>query len=211
MIALGIDPDLHCTAWGVVSTAPNLANPIRAVGIVTVDRKLTGTAAVEAMLRQLSIALDEPFCLFNIDTVIIEGQNLSGQGGRKHARPQDIIHLAQVAGAAAGIAQAACPLAFEGVRIPSPEVWKGSVPKGAMQGRLYTRLGVPFTFKGGDGDQYAVPDWGQDVGTFHRFAHGGKASRKINPGDWKHLGDALLLAVWGLEQLGHLPPALAKG
>jgi hypothetical protein len=187
VLCLGIDPDLHDLA--IASWDDQ--GPVRG-HVVSVPRSYVGGEAVLKMMQELSapwpdfarphITRDVHFPEF----CAVEGQELARSGPKRHARPQDIVTLGQVAGmsimrVARGFLHG-CSIYF-----PKPSEWKGSVPKYAMQARLYTELDWPFAFRGNGTSKYAFP---KDSPGFEHFTHG----------QWKHLGDALLLARWCWEQ-----------
>ena len=206
MLCLGIDPDLHDTA---IASWDDLG-PV-AAHVVSVPRKLTGTDALLAMMRELSKpwpefgrppapgvgcfqitgdrprVFDEP--LFDIpDWCAVEGQELARTGAKRHARPEDVVRLGNVAGMCV-MRVARGYLHGCGLYWPKPSEWKGSVPKHAMQARLYTELGWHYHFAGSGAGRYAVPT----LNIPSEFMG-------VTIGQWKHVGDALLLARWCWEQ-----------
>ncbi len=66
--------------------------------------------------------------------------------------------------------------------IPTPTEWKGQLAKHAHQARLYSDLGWGYTIIGSGKNRYARP-----LTPPPAFQH-------IKPGQWKHVGDGLLLA-----------------
>lgn len=183
MLTIGIDPDLHSLAVATwVDGKPGAASVVR------VSQKLKGNDAVMAMLEALDAGAlpDYEGSPRNI-VVAVEGQELSRTGPAQHKRPVDIVRLGQVAGMAA----AYCKFCLPGARIlmPPPSVWKGSVPKAVMQARLYDELGLGYSMVGkGKPADYAAP-YTSPAGFHH-----------IKKAQWKHVGDALLLARWAAEQ-----------
>ena len=210
MLCLGIDPDLHGTAIASWDDA----GPV-AAHVVSVPRKLTGTDALLAMMHELSkpwpdmsrgatgtvgtftlsygdqttkpIAFDG--CGPELpDWCAVEGQELARTGAKRHARPEDIVRLGNVAGMCV-MRVARGYLHGCGLYWPKPSEWKGSVPKHAMQARLYDELGWGFQIVlQGKMPQYAVP------------LHAPVGFAEIGTAPWKHCGDALLLARWCWEQ-----------
>jgi hypothetical protein len=190
MLYIGVDPDLHCLAvagwyegkpaWGFTVKAPYRK------GIVE------NTAALE-MIEALSCRFQN---LPNFTTVAVEAQELKRSGNRQHKRPQDIVTLAQVAGAVLG-AVAASGQALR-LLFPKPSEWKGDVEKAAMQASLYTDLGWGYDLvrprsrsklpgRPPAKAEYAVPLRPLD-------------SFNVDYADWKHIGVALLLARWASRQ-----------
>lgn len=171
MLFVGIDPDLHCTAigyWGNGKpTGAEVIETKRAKGVIE-------QAAVLEMVR----ALAENLGTYHNAVYAVEAQTLHVTGLKQHKRPQDIVTLGNVAGAILGIIHAS-PIA--GVMFPTAKEWKGQIPKAVMQARFYTDLkwGYEMVGKG-----YARP-----VRPPSEFSNIGKT-------DWKHVGDALMLAKW---------------
>lgn len=188
MLCLGIDPDLHDTA---IASWDN-QGPV-AAHVVSVTRKLTGTDALLAMMHALSAPWPE-FARQHItrdvilpDWCAVEGQELRRGPGGHHARPEDIVRLGQVAGMAV-MRVARGYLHGCGIYFPKPSEWKGSVPKAAMQARLYEELGWGYVIHGMKSSAYSIPE------------HAPASFRHVSKTQWKHMGDALLLARWCWEQ-----------
>lgn len=203
MLCLGIDPDMHDTA--IASWDDQ--GPV-AAHVVSTPRKLKGTDAMLAMMQALSDswpefhrqppigAPAEPTSRRGLwrtpDFCAVEGQELRRGPGAQHSRPQDIVHLGNVAGMCV-MRVARGYLHGCGLYWPKPSEWKGSVAKHAMQARLYTELKWGYELRGAKGAAYATPIYPpkQFVG--------------ISAGQWKHVGDALLLARWCWEQASGRP------
>lgn len=190
MLCLGIDPDMHDTA--IASWDDQ--GPV-AAHVVSIPRKLKGDEALLAMMHELS----KPWPIFARgpsdelpDWCAVEGQELRRGPGAQHGRPQDIVHLGNVAGMCV-MRVARGYLHGCGLYWPKPSEWKGSVPKHAMQARLYTELGWGYELHGTKAGQYAVP---QNIPA--RWWP--RASDAPSDAQWKHVGDALLLARWCWEQ-----------
>lgn len=75
------------------------------------------------------------------DVFTVENQQLYEEG---KAKPQDLLHLAHVAGSCAG----AAAFKAETVYFPLPATWKKGVPKGVHQSRVLDKLGWSYTFNG---------------------------------------------------------------
>jgi len=178
MLCLGVDPDLHdlsIGAWGD-------QGPITAfvVHVPTEKGRVENEAAL-AMMRALTAAwpgLAEP------KASAVEAQELRRAGVRRHARPQDIVTLAQVAGMA--VMRLAATFPRSPIYFPKPSQWKGEIPKAVMQARLYSELG-----------------WGYVTPPSADYSRPERPPASFSPvskGQWKHVGDALLLARWCWEQ-----------
>lgn len=186
MIYVGIDPDLHDTA---VAWCNANGDPVGAY-VVRVP-KGTGIVQHEAavlMLRRFGEDWRDkmPLVTNKIAKFAVEGQSLMRSGHRQHKRPQDIVILGNVAGGIIGVIQAAKHTV--GLEFPPPEVWKGGVAKSAMQARLYNHLGWGYKLMSGNG----CGQWGYAI-PINKTPPGFDHIRKTQ---WKHVGDALLLARW---------------
>ena len=187
MLCLGIDPDLHDLAIASWDDQGPVA------GHVVHVPRVKGRVENEAVLAMMT-ELTKPWPDFSRphitrevqqpDWCAVEAQELARGPGAQHRRPQDIVTLGQVAGMAV-MRVARGYLHGCGLYFPKPSEWKGSVPKQVMQARLYTELGWGYEFAGGN--TYAFPK-------YPLVSFPGGMSQ------WKHLGDALLLARWCWEQ-----------
>lgn len=178
MIALGIDPDvsdLAIAAWCE-------GGPLHAQ-VIHVVRRASGSQSQIKMANALADTdPDEYLSRLWVGNIAIEGQQIDG----RRARPKDLFTLAHVTGMAA----AWCIEWFgmANILIPTPAEWKGAVAKHAMQARLYTDLEWGYALRGSGLKRYAVP------------LHAPTSFDDITPGQWKHVGDALLLARWAHQQ-----------
>lgn len=194
MLCLGCDPDLHDLAIASWDDQGPVA------GHVVHVPRVKGRVENEAVLAMMT-ELTKPWPEFGRpqpdacegarcempEWCAVEAQELARGPGAQHRRPQDIVTLGQVAGMAV-MRVARGYLHGCGLYFPKPSEWKGSVPKHVMQARLYTELGWGYTFAAKNA--YALP------GPLSRAAF----SFTGTAGQWKHLGDALLLARWCWEQ-----------
>ena len=105
------------------------------------------------------------------------------------ARHGDIMRLAQIAAAVASVASMFPDV--RAIRMPTPQQWKGSVPKEIHQARILSRLGVPYDVVKGKTSGYCVPKVD---------GLGGAWAAPRAKGEWKHLVDAIGLALWGMAQ-----------
>jgi len=179
VIILGIDPDLHSTGFAVVADGKEvmLAQSIK------VPAKRKGLLSVESMSASLQhvISLICPA----VDLAVIE-MPVIRQGS--NSRPNDLMRLAAVAGAAA----AACFQEVDRVRLVEPATWKGQVPKNIHQARIYEHLGWMSADAGAKAERYRYP------------LDPPSSLAKILKGDWKHIGDAIGLAIWPTTIKGRL-------
>ena len=109
--------------------------------------------------------------------------------------PRSIMLLANAAGCALQEMVSAFPGVF--CRFPRPQEWKGNVPKHVKQKRAFNNLELETTIKGNvtKGTAYCVPKLA--------LAFQGKIEN-INAGDWKHVGDAVGLALWCRHEYHHM-------
>lgn len=179
MRTLGIDPDVSDLAIG----AWDDSGPLHAQVVHVIRRK---TKRLSQVRMANALAGTNPdaylFGLNNVQVIAIEGQQIDG----RRARPRDLFTLAHVT----GMATAWCTewWGMADILIPTPTEWKGGVAKHAMQARLYKDLDWGYMIVGSGNGRYARP---QMIPA--RFKH-------ITPGQWKHVGDALLLARWAHQQ-----------
>ena len=170
---LAFDPDLHHTAWAHCDASHRLTG-----GIIEVGSFYKGDDAVREMAIELG--MEGPHHrLAGESTLIVESQEL--HLGHRSA-PKDIIRLAQVAGAILG----AFGISPKTSMLVSPSTWKGQVPKEIHQARVCKKLGWDFEAMS-DHVRPAQKHW--DGFTVHK------------PSDWKHLMDAVGLALWGLGKV----------
>lgn len=193
--ALGIDPDLHRTGLAVVARQASGAPLLVAVGIVCVSPKLTGAEAVTAMASALQRELPPWLAYLTAEGALpelglVEAQRLVARPGMRHKRPDDIVRLAAVAGAALGPVAALLPRAA----FVQAAQWKGQQPKPVNQARTYAALGLGARVHGKGDGAYAQPV------PLPSALLGAPGADRLNPGDWKHVGDALGIALFGLER-----------
>lgn len=176
---LGVDPDLHNSAIAIVDEH---GNPV--LVRVASTRGATKMYAVTEQISELSNVFPK-LADWVLACCTVEGQKIydRAQGGK--ADPQDILHLAQVAGAAAMACNALWPSAT--LLIPQPAEWKKQVPKEIHQGRVLRRLNWPCAQAKG----YCYPT--KTPATLD--GAGG-----LKQSDWKHAVDAFGLALWARDQ-----------
>lgn len=122
-----------------------------------------------------------PYVQIINDICLVEGQEVWGP---RTARPQNIVDLAYAAGRMAERYRG-CTLTY---RAP-PNEWKGSTHKQISQARAYASLGWPYERKGTPEKGYCVPNLLLQPRTVY-------GASEIKPGQWKHVGDAVAMAVW---------------
>lgn len=185
-VVIGIDPDLRRVGIGAVDVETRKAVYV-AVPKVFSDK--TEADAVREIVPQLRgcisdvmKALGHPLCM----GVVVEGQEIA-YSAQQGANPRSILVLAQVAGAL--LCEAGYEVTKEKILFPKPIEWKGNVPKPIHQARVYNTLGWEYE----QTKEYTRPtNVGPEV----------MGADALNKSDWKHVGDALGLALWGIEKLG---------
>jgi Holliday junction resolvasome RuvABC endonuclease subunit len=202
MITIGIDPDLHATAIAIV-----IDRRLTHVKVAKVGRSITGSDAVTAMAERLA-TLAEGNQVYP-DLLVVEGQQIYVGKTKDY---DSILRVGQVAGAAL----ASLAKFTKQCLLPRPNDWKGTLPKHVCQGRALKHLGIGFEVLGGStehgskNESFCVPS-SYFGGPPKVQVVGGTA---ITVPDWKHISDAVALAVWGAEQLNsaaRIEAAAARG
>lgn len=177
MLTLGIDPDSKDLAIGYWDhTGPRTARVIH----------VTGKASAYEMMQALSNASPLQWVGTGPQIIAIEGQQVD----KRRTGKGDLFKLAHVTGAAyLWVVQ---QRTGGRILVPTPADWKRGVAKHAHQARLYDELGWGYEIVGAKSaksdSRYARP-----LRAPSNFSH-------IEPGQWKHVGDALLLARWAQTQ-----------
>ncbi len=173
-ITVGIDPGVRECGIAILH-----GDEIAECIVVRLPRSVKGAERVPTMIKMLH----DVHVPHVADCVVVEGQtayDYRGEVDLKKVDPNDLIHVGQVAGACAALflTDKNCRLI-----IPEPKIWKKQVAKSKMQARLYHRLGWGYELRSG----YAVPK-----NPPSHLSH-------LKGTDWKEAGDAILLAMWGVE------------
>jgi len=171
---IGIDPGSKCTGVAVVED-----DTLIEVAALRLDSKHTSET-----IRQLAAPLELLFERLNPDLVVVEGQHYHA-GGRSPAK--DILKLANVAGAIAGIAATASTAK---IAIPPAAEWKGQTPKPMNQARSFAHFGIAYT----RGPSFCWPKGCSKVAQVVGYG----SLKKV---DWKEVADALGLARFGVDLL----------
>lgn len=185
LYSIGIDPDLHSTACAVLDQD-------RRVLYLGVARGSASNKGLDAILEQARQSVD----VINgavPDTVLREAFEIPASiiasiespryyHGSRKSNPQDLIHLAHVSGIFLA------HLDRWGVKcsLVTPKDWKAEKEKAVSQASSYREMGWSYTVAKGEG--YCVPELGP---AYDRF--------NIRKGEWKHVGDAVGLALHGLR------------
>lgn len=191
-IFIGYDPDLHTPAAAAVVFMPESPRPMLLdveVGNVRGEKnREAATAAIEesdAVITRLFarvVSNGTP-----VRAVGVEAQELYRSGPHKTPNPRDIMFLGHVAGGAWNTAFQLMRRDKTAVYFPAPQAWKGSCPKHIKQGQVFDLMGIEYVLKGGK-EKYCVPSLVVDK------------KGPVKEGAWKHIGDAVGLAVWAGER-----------
>jgi len=187
IFSIGIDPDLHHTGLALLCDGCDVGTELAVLDVKCIAAAgLKCEAAVIEMVHQLSIDWFPGSIGLGPVLITVEAQEIYLGGATKN--PRNIMHLAQVAGAALACAtrQFINPILY----FPRPATWKGQVPKQIHQERTLDKLGWPCrrvgTLKGG----YCYPTASSIVDI---------ARAPLPKTHWKHVVDAMGLALWGLQ------------
>lgn len=200
VVITGVDPGLHGAAVATIRatvTGMGLATMglrLHDLRMARTPKGLKGEDAVVAMRRVLPRAVEESMeqGLMALTPrvgwhriLVVEGQGVHS-GSTPDPRP--IIHLAHISGLAISALEEAPDLT---VYMPQFSQWAGTLKDTSIfQARAWRDMGVSIAHleKRAPSDPYIVPrpvanEW----------------ARVVNEGDFKHLGDAVGMAVWGLK------------
>lgn len=188
-VCFAMDPDMSRPSWALARLV-NGEPKVLAVDCIkiTCPEGVRGKEKLPHTLRGLGEYFAHRKIAFEklCDYIVIEGQkNVHGT-----ARKDDILNLAVSAGMCAVFADSLMGHPYSQVLIPNPHTWKGDAHKHVHQARLCKKLGWKYTKRGSsDKTKYCVP-------SEHDIEHVGE---DVNPGDWKHILDAVGLALYGLD------------
>ena len=180
MITVGIDPDTKTSAIALMEDGQ-----LKEVKIIKGN-------GLQAQVKGLGEFLGEGgFEYHRYKHYVIESQQIYA-GGTKN--PGSILKLAHVAGGLLGVVSESGWL--DRFSFPTPREWKGSVPKQIHQARILSRLGWEYKKSGTVKAGYCYP-----VGTVFKEAKQNiEGAQGLKRTDWKHLVDAIGLAMWGEKQ-----------
>ena len=177
MLSVGIDPDTCDTAFAWWDSN----GPVDMV-VAHVIRKTGDKQIVCKTVRAIeAVEMVSTYCE-DTSVIVVEGQQLD----KRKASVQSIFSLARVAGVALSHAVRCLPDAR--LLVPTPRDWTRGVAKHANQARMYGELGWGYEIVGSTKNGYARP-----LKVPAKFKH-------ITKGQWKHVGDAMLLARWAQTQ-----------
>lgn len=172
-ICLGIDPDSKYIALAAGSSHGVL-------DVYSHKVKKAGKDDLESMIKALGHHIPAFMKSLRLDPVwplriVIEGQLIYPSSKEQ---PNDLLKLARIAGAAAGVCSMLYP--DKKIIIPKPYEWKGTVPKPVHQARLFHKLG-----------------WGYKKTRGYAYPLKPAVGKYLNQSEWKHVADAIGLMQWG--------------
>lgn len=186
---VGVDPDIHNCAFALIDDFPRIVGVwISRVAKDIRERKALIPMAVS--MRDLFQGPTWPEELHKqVATAAIEAQEVS-YSSREGVPPQDLLYVAGAANQAIafGVCLWPCPMLH-----PTPQQWKGSVPKQIHQARVYKSVGLDYTRAGNlknPSKGYCVPVLAYDF----------IKPVKMLKTDWMDVGDAIGLALYAREK-----------
>lgn len=180
-LVIGIDPDTKSTAVAVATK-----HKLIEVAVIKPSKQDEDDSPAVAMARAVALHLPRIINRLNVNKIVIEGQQIRHGSS---SPPADILQLALVAGACVGVAARALGGILSTILVPIPHDWKGNTPKPINQMRTFRALGLEAEQR----SEYCVP---LDSPALQRVL----GYQDVNTSDWKHLGDAAGLALWGARR-----------
>jgi len=181
---LGIDPGVAKIGLAVVSGSSRTATDFLWAGVAKGKTNLRTIRSLWFELAHIKVHYGT-----KITGIVIEGQEYYLTDQERKSKPEDLIKVAFMAGAAAGI----CTNAFGSedlpIKCPLPKEWKGNVPKHIKQERILKELNIPVLKHVGRGGKFPVPKPTMMV------------RNNVTDSCWYDILDAAGLALWGLEEL----------
>ena len=181
---IGIDPDLHDTGIAVATL-----DEVLWVGTAHIKGKFKGHDAVLASIaKTFEVFWTEggaDVCQLsdNPDVhVWVESQRVYER--HQKANPNNLIHLAQVAGGVTHL----IGQEYDSANLVYPQDWKGQTEKYINQKRTYEHYGW----------KSKVVDHYKSKSQWYSFPVGD--SFDLDYGAWKHVGDALGIALWAAKE-----------
>lgn len=179
---MGIDPDSRTPALAAVDGTGDLV----LVACEHLKMERSSPELINALLRgwvemEAELLPDD----LVIASVAVEGQEIV-YSARSGANPRSILLLGQVA----GMLMAQALRVSDIVLCPRPALWKGGVPKHIHQARILKRVGYTPDVKGGK-SKYCAP---------RESVKSVIGARGLLDSDWKHVCDAIGLALWAKEK-----------
>lgn len=167
------DPDLHHLGYARLFLCGGEIDVID-VRTLKVSKTRKGERAVRKMIQEIR---EFSKVIKPADALVVEGQQFYKTAKGKKINPHSLLWLGQVAGACA-------MLPGDSLYFPRPVEWKKTVEKPIHQARTLTKLG-----------------WGyKQTKNYSRPLHPPEEFGSILAEEWKHIVDAIGLALWAGEQ-----------
>ena len=198
-VFLGIDPDMRNVSFvflgkGVENEEANILCACVKIPTEMRGEKVTGIECLTHFLQRspsLEINAQDAFCS-------VEYPNVR-RASSKAADPQDLIHIAAMAGALAGFVVNT----GGAVEMVLPEDWKGSCKKTAHQARICKAVGWDYHIHETKNKKQIIPDLSPFRGTPIKFSfisqdkdgNPQQKDREPNIGEWEDILDSLGLAL----------------
>lgn len=181
-LVIGVDPDKDTPAFASVLIGADYSIKVVGVGIAGAPKSIHPT---------LTHNLGSSLVPMTHTRVFVESPEAIYTKGRG-IRVQDIVELARRAGE---MATALYYSGFHNIDYISPAEWKGQVPKGISQARICKRLNWTYEIKG----TQKSGQWCQVTGFGSATVPQGMWA--LNHKDWKHVLDAMGIALWGADTI----------
>lgn len=147
MITLGVDADTFNTGMAAVVHMGGTDWEVVWVRSIAVDPKRGVEWRLVQQVKGIADALRELADIIIPSRVAVE--TMRDYGLKSKVRPQDLIHLNEVSGAALGAARALWPDAL--IWDPKPSAWKGTMSKPVHQRRTLKAVGLTQSLLGVNG------------------------------------------------------------
>lgn len=185
MIFIGCDPDVHSIGFAAVNEhyKPVFLGCCKSMGA-------TDTDAIEMLVGEQRTWLKDYSGLKALENVMAIAVEAQDHYLGSTPNPKSISLLAAAAGATLQLLHGCWPAAS--LRFVKPVIWKKQIPKVIHHARIYKRVGWEYKKSANKkrSDQYCWPI----IPPFQRDILGLETVK--NKGDWKHVGDALGIALW---------------
>lgn len=197
-VSIGVDPDSTTTALATVvvdDLGRILLHDVAIIRTESFDLCAVGLGISDYLERTGTLlgGLIPGGSLEDVDPVLLTVEEPQIYAGVR-TKPQDIAKLGMVTGAVMGASSASDHLLILDSITVLPAKWKGQLPKRVSQARSWRKLDIPCDVAGKDERAYCVPNLlGSPLSLVAE-------RKKILKSDWRHLGDALGIALWRLEQ-----------
>lgn len=187
-VIIGIDPDMRKPSMAMMDVKSGNTIAVRCIKNTSKAKDRAAVIGCVNSLRGCITSFLKDLGNPELLCVVVEGQEIA-YTAREGANPRSIMLLATVAGAC--LTEAAYET--ENILFPSPNEWKGGVPKGIHQARILRKMGWEYEVVGSDKKTaYARPT--QDLSAVY-------GANDLNKADWRHVVDSIGLADYAREKI----------